>query len=384
MHEKIYEQSSVRESPVRILHVLGRLNRGGAETMIMNIYREIDRSQIQFDFIIHTEEKCDYEDEIRCLGGEIFNIPRYSGKNHFSYKNAWHSFFKKHPEYKVIHGHMRSTATIYLNIAKKYGLKTIAHSHSSSSGSGLSAVVKNIYQYPIRYIADYLFACSESAGVWLFGERACRKDNFFIINNAIDVNEFIYNKDIGLKKKREFGIEGKFVIGHVGRFNTSKNHELLLDIFRLIHSKDDNTVLMLVGDGELREILERKVTTLGLKNSVIFAGNRSDTNELLQSMDIFVFPSLYEGLGIAAVEAQASGLHCIVSDKIPKEAFATDLVEVIPLNSSFEIWADKILMYAKGYTRKITYNQLKSCGYDIVESTKWVKCFYLKVHKDIQ
>lgn len=374
----------VYENPVRILHVLGRLNRGGAETMIMNLYREIDRTQVQFDFIIHTEEKCDYEDEIYCLGGKIFNMPRYSGSNHFLYKSAWNSFFKSHPEYKVIHGHMRSTASIYLKIAKKHGLKTIAHSHSSSSGRGFSAIVKNVFQYPIRNIADYLFACSESAGVWLFGISACRKENFFILNNAINLNEFIYQNEKGVKKKKEFGIEGKFVIGHVGRFNTSKNHEVLIDIFRHIHDKDDNAVLMLVGDGELRCIIERKVNELGLKDSVIFTGNRSDINNLLHSMDIFVFPSLYEGLGIAVVEAQASGLHCIVSDKIPKEAFATDLVDVIPLTLSCDIWADSILKYRKGYRRKITCNQLKSCGYDIAESTKWIRYFYLKVYKEIQ
>jgi len=182
---------SVMSQPIRVLQVFAQMNRHGSESMIMSMYRNIDRSKVQFDFIVHTTDKCDYDEEIESLGGRIYSIPRYTGTNHFLYKKAWHNFLKQHSDYKIIHGHIRSTASIYLKIAKKYGLITIAHSHNTSSGAGFSAIVKNIYQYPIRYIVDYLFACSKSAGTWLFGERACRKDNFFILNNAIDTKKFI-------------------------------------------------------------------------------------------------------------------------------------------------------------------------------------------------
>lgn len=216
---------------IRILHVLGGLNRGGAETMVMNVYRNIDRSKIQFDFIIHTTEKCDYEDEIKNLGGEIYRVPRYNGKNHIVYKNVWHKFFRLHSEYKIIHGHLRSTAAIYLNIAKKYKLKTIAHSHNTSSGSGVAAVIKNVMQIPIRYIADYLFACSDDAGKWLFGKNVINNKKYRIIENSIDCDSYMYNDHLRNNMRKSLDLNDKYVIGHVGRFNIQKNHEFLLEVF---------------------------------------------------------------------------------------------------------------------------------------------------------
>ncbi|HWO77458.1 MAG TPA: glycosyltransferase family 1 protein [Bacillus sp. (in: firmicutes)] len=381
MHKINIEQTAATKGPIRVLHVLGRLNRGGTETMIMNIYRKIDRSKIQFDFIVHTDDKCDYDDEIQELGGKIYSFPTYSGKNHFSYKYFWETFLKRHSEYSIIHGHMRSTAAIYLKIAKKFGLITIAHSHSTSSGNGFSAIVKNIFQYPIRYIADYLFACSENAGVWLFGANACKKENFFIINNAIDAKKFIYDRKTDLKLRRELGIEGKFVIGHVGRFATPKNHEFLIEIFNSVHEKVENAILLLVGDGELRKSIEKKVIDLELQDNVIFTGKQSEIHKLLHTMDIFVFPSLYEGLGLVVIEAQASGLRCIVSDQIPKEAFITDLVDVISLKEKKDSWVKIIVNNATSDNkndRKNTYEQIKSSGYDINKTTKWLQNFYLE------
>lgn len=363
--------------PIRVLQVLAQMNRGGAESMMMNLYRHMDRTKVQFDFIVHTDKKCAFDDEIQSLGGKIYRVPAYRGANHLRYQNCWEKFFKKYPEYKIIHGHVRSTAAIYLKIAKKYGLMTIAHSHSTSSGTGLSAIVKNILQYPIRYTADYLFACSESAGTWLFGERACKKDNFFIMNNAIDAKEFIYNKDKRTEKREEFQIEDKFVIGHVGRFQIPKNHEFLLDIFKAVHDKIKNAVLLLIGDGDLRLTIEKKVHCLGLSDSVIFTGVRQDIPELLQVMDVFVFPSLYEGLGIVTIEAQAAGLHCIAADTIPKEADVTDLMETVSLKESATYWASKILNYRDGYQRRNTYDQINLSGYDIGETTQWLENFYL-------
>ena len=364
---------------IRVLHVLGKLNRGGAETMVMNIYRNIDRSKIQFDFIVHTDEHCDYTNEIKSLGGKIYRVPRYKGINHLHYKKAWHSFFEDHPEYKIIHGHVRSTASIYLNIAKKYGLKTIAHSHSTSSGNGFSAIIKNILQYRIRYTADYLFACSRDAGIWLFGEKACNKENFIIVKNAIDLKKFLFNRTERIRIRKDFNINNKFVIGHVGRFDKSKNHIFLLDIFRNVYSINSNTMLMMVGDGPQRKIIEKKVENLGLNHCVIFTGNRSDIHNLLQAMDVFVFPSLYEGLGMAVIEAQASGLYCIVSDKIPKEALLTNQVEVISLDSPPEIWANRILKNALNYKRDDTFNILRDSGYDVIETSNWISNFYQNI-----
>lgn len=363
--------------PIRILQVFAQMNRGGAETMIMNLYRNIDRSKVQFDFVVHTEKKCEFDDEIEKLGGRIFSMPRYNGKNHIYYKKSWEQFFNKHSEYKIIHGHVRSTASIYLRIAKRYGLITIAHSHSTSSGTGFSSIVKNLLQYPIRYIADYFFACSETAGVWLFGKKTCKNNNFYILNNSIDAKRFIYDKKTRSKKRREFQIDNKLVIGHIGRFNIPKNHEFLIEIFKTVYDKNNNVVLMLVGDGELRHVIEKKVEDLGLMGSVIFTGVRSDISELLQAMDVFVFPSLYEGLGIAIIEAQASGLPCIVANTIPREAYITHLVEGLSLKVSKNKWADRILKICNDYERINTYEEIKINGYDIKETGKFLERFYL-------
>lgn len=365
--------------PIRVLQVFGKLNRGGAETMIMNLYRNIDRSKVQFDFIVHTEENCDYDEEIKALGGRIYRIPRYIGKNHFEYKKAWHYFFKNHNEYEIVHGHMRSTASIYLRIAKKYRLITIAHSHNTSSGIGVSAIAKNILQYFLRYIADYMFACSSSAGKWLFGCTAHKRDNFFVLKNAIDTNKFIFDSSVRYSKRKELKIEDKFVIGHIGRFHPQKNHEFLIDIFKFVHDNNKSAVLLLVGEGNRKKSIEKKVNELGLNNSVVFTGVRSDIPEIMQAMDVFALPSLYEGLGIVAIEAQAAGVKCFASSKrIPEEAKISELLEYVPIAKGSQFWAEKILAYENGYDRRDMSKFVRDAGYDINQTANWLEKFYLQ------
>lgn len=365
--------------PIRILHVLGELNRGGAETMIMNIYRHIDRSQIQFDFVIHTKNNCDYNDEIIKLGGRIFNVPRYNGKNHFLYKKAWENFFTVHPEYKIVHGHMRSTAAIYLKIAKKYGLVTISHSHSTSSrGNKTEQIVKKIMQYPIRYIADYLFACSDEAGKWLFGKDVVKKDNYRVINNAIDVEKYLYNELKRNEMRKALGIEDNFVVGHVGSFTYPKNHRFLIDVFNEIQKLKKNSVLLLVGDGELRPNIEKQICDLKIKDKVILTGVVENVNDYMQAMDIFVFPSLYEGLGISIIEAQAAGLRCVISDTVPKEAFITDLVNKVLLNQNTKEWCNQILKLTQ-YERRNTYKEITEKGYNIYSEADKLKNLYIRM-----
>lgn len=370
-------------NPVRVLQVFAEMNRGGAETMIMNLYRNIDRSKIQFDFIVHTEDKCAFDDEIYKLGGKIFRVPAYKGTNHLPYLKNWEHFFKKHPEYKIIHGHVRSTASIYLKTAKKCGLITIAHSHSTSSGNGLSAIAKNVLQFPIRHVADYFFACTKTAGEWLFGKKTCKKENFHILKNAIDAKKFVFNNVVRNRVRKELRIADKFVIGHVGRFHSSKNHEFLIDIFKKVHETNDNAILLLVGEGDLQDTIRKRVYNLGLDNNVIFTGVRSDIPELFQAMDMFVFPSLYEGLGIVLIEAQASGLPCVIANTIPEEALITDNVKQVSLTESPKVWTEAILKRMDSYERKSTYAKIKDSGYDIEESHMWLQEFYLGlVEKD--
>lgn len=371
------------DEPIRVLHVFSCLNRGGAETMIMNLYRNIDRTKVQFDFIEHTSEPCDYDDEVKELGGKIYRFPRYTGKNHFKYKNAWNEFFQEHSEYKIIHGHIRSTAAIYLKIAKKYGLITIAHSHNTSSGTGFQAIVKNILQYPIRYIADYFFACSKSAGEWLFGEKICNSDNFFILKNAIDTKKFIFNEDIRAKKRRELQIEDKLVVGHVGRFHTPKNHNFIIKIFYEIQKQVPNAVLLLIGDGELRPKVEKQIEVLGIKDKVILTGVVPNVNDYMQAMDVFVFPSLFEGLPVALVEAQASGLPCVVSDVITREVAITPYIKYVSLNLSPEEWAKEVLISSRGIQRYKCAEMIVKAGFDVVQVANDLCSWYIEKYKSI-
>lgn len=362
--------------PIRVLQVFAQMNRGGAETMIMNLYRNIDRTKIQFDFIVHTDEQCAFDEEIKLLGGKIYRVPRYTGKNHIQYLTAWRSFFETHINYKIIHGHVRSTAAIYLNLANKHGLTTIAHSHSTSSGKGLPALAKNILQLPIRNIADYLFACSKNAGEWLYGKKACKSEKFFLLNNAIEVEKFLFNEDTRIQKRKELTIEDKFVVGHIGRFNTVKNHSFLIDIFREVHKENNNSVLLLVGDGELRSKMEQKVMDLGLSDNVLFTGLRTDVSELLQAMDVFVFPSLYEGLPVTLIEAQASGVNCIISDTISKEVKISNKIQFCSLKNPPEYWAKMILNNIDRSTENI-YEEVSNAGYNVKNNARWLEDFYL-------
>ncbi|MFZ3588950.1 glycosyltransferase family 1 protein [Bacillus sp. DJP31] len=365
-------------APIRVLQVFAEMNRGGAETMIMNLYRNINRSKVQFDFIVHTEDKCDYDDEIKLLGGKVYRMPQYKGKNHVQYKRSWKNFLTQYPEYKIIHGHVRSTAAIYLGIAKKHGLTTIAHSHNTSSGTGFSAFVKNVMQFPIRLTADYLFSCSKKAGIWLYGKRACTGDNFYILNNAIETKKFIYNQETRLQKRKELHLEDKFVIGHIGRFHPQKNHDFIIEIFKEVYDRKKDVVLLLIGDGMLRQSIEKKVNDLSLSQNVIFTGVIPDIPELLQAMDIFLFPSLYEGLPVTLVEAQASGLKILASDTITQEVSFTSSLEYFSLNASTSDWAKSILRSSEGYKRGNMLFNIKKAKYDVVDSSVWLENFYIK------
>lgn len=361
--------------PIRILHVLATLNRGGAETMVMNLYRAMDRTQIQFDFVLHGQGKGDYDDEVRSLGGIINYVPRYSAATMVQYIQAWHRFLRDNRNYRIIHGHVRSTAAIYLTIAKKYGLTTIAHSHSTSSGTGKQALARNLLQIPLKgKLADYMFACTPAGGEWLFGRR--NLPEVTIINNAIDAEQYAFNQHRRDQMRKALNIEQQLVLGHVGRFDQPKNHMFLIDIFKQLHSRDKNVILLLVGDGKLEQPVKEKVTGLHLDGAVKFLGLRSDVADLLQAMDVFVFPSWYEGIPLALIEAQAAGLPCIISDRISPEVAITPLVKQLPLSLFADRWAEEILSW-RHLERESTTAAIKSSGYDIYEASHKLAELYL-------
>ena len=369
--------------PIRILQVFGRLDRGGAEGVIMNLYRNFDRTKIQFDFVVHTDKKCAYDDEIIKLGGRIYNVPQFKGSNIFSYFKSWNKFFKEHKEYRTIHSHISSSAIFYLLLAKGRGLTTIIHSHSISSGKGFQALVKDVLQYPLRFICDYYLACSEDAGKWLFGNRIISSSEFLILKNAIEINKFHYDKESRNTKRKELDItEAPKVIVNVGRLCYPKNHVFLIDVFASLVKDSENYLLLLVGDGELKEEIKEKVKILKIENKVYFLGVRENIPELLSASDLFLFPSHFEGLPLSLIEAQASSLPCLISNAIPNEVIVTDLIQTLSLSDSAKIWSDKVKeIVSKECDRKPRMsNELNE--YDITKTSKWLFEFYMKLSNE--
>ena len=356
----------------RILQVVTHMNRGGLETMLMNYYRKLDREQIQFDFLTHREYDGDYGKEIRALGGKIYHLPVL---NPFSnrYKEKLGKFFDEHPEYRVVHVHQDCLSSVILKVASQHGVKVrIAHSHCASQDKNIKYPIKMFFQRSIPAFSTNLLACSQDAGKWMF-----RGADFQVLNNAIDTKQYLFDHAKRNAMRASLGIAAdELLVGHVGRFSPQKNHVFLIDIFAALQKKVSAKLIM-VGEGDLQEKIKQKVEDLGLTDRVIFTGLRSDVADLLQAMDVFVFPSSYEGLGIAAIEAQASGLPCLISDKVPIECKKTDLVQQIPLSAGAERWAAAAIEAAKR-ERRNTYEEIKTAGFDIGENAKLLQDFYLR------
>ena len=361
---------------MRVLQIFGALNCGGAETMLMNLYRKIDKQKIQFDFVKHTKEECFYDKEIISLGAEIYSCPKYNVLNHFSYIKWWKNFFKNHPEYTIIHSHVRSTASIIFKIAKSHGRTTIAHSHSTSNGGGIKAVIKKFFQKKIVKWADHYFACSKDSGEWLYGLDVVKSEKFKILPNAVDIEKFFYNETIRNKLRSEFKIQNDFVVGHIGRFTEVKNHNFLIDIFEKLHQVKPNSKLILVGTGELRNEIEYKVKTLNLIDNVLFLGVRSDVYDLVNIFDCFIFPSKWEGLPVTLVEVQANGLPVVMSDIITDEIALTSLSVKVPLSVDIEIWVNKILNTERNQSE---VHKIADAGFDINKTVLWLQDFYLSI-----
>lgn len=360
---------------IKVLMIVHEMNRGGIENFIMNLYRNIDRNKINFDFVEHTNKKCAFDDEIELLGGKIYRCPDYRVINHFEYSKWWNSFFKEHNEYKVIHSHLDSSANIHLRIAKKYGLITIAHSHSSSEGFGFRAIVKSFLKIGFNNCCDYKFACSKEAGEWLFGKKVCYK----VLNNGIESEKYIFNENQRNLLRNHLNIKNdEFVLGHIGRLDKNKNVTFILDILKELNDLGIKSKFVSAGQGSEYDCLVSKSKELNIENDVFFLGLRDDINDVVQLFDVFVFPSVYEGLGIATIEAQASGLKCLLSDTIPKEVDITGDVEFMSLGNSPKEWAEKIKTMLP-YKRENTKQKIIESGYDIKTTVDYLTKFYLQL-----
>jgi len=358
---------------IKIMHVLTVYNTGGLETMIMNYWREIDREKFQFDFLLQREDGY-YEKEAEDLGGKIFRISKlsYSPLDFVKYLMGINHFFKNH-QYDIVHVHTNSFGYFPLYFAKKYKIPVrIIHCHISGLDDDKAKLfVGKILNNQFPKVANQFFACGQEAGEWMF-----KSQNFVILPNAILAKNFSFNIAIRKPIQQELQSKNQLNIINIGRFNPQKNHHFILEIFSEVIKINPNVHLYLVGDGELKQEIEHKINSLQLNSHVTLLGVRADVNEILQAMDVFLFPSLFEGLPVSMIEAQAAGLRCVISDGVPDEAILIpDNVKKIELKKSAKYWAKEILDFS-AYERKDTYEIIKNKGYDIVENAKRLELKY--------
>jgi glycosyltransferase involved in cell wall biosynthesis len=368
---------------LRILHVVNKMDRGGIETLLMSIYRNVDRNKIQFDFLVSKYDEGEYDKEILQLGGKIYRV-RSRREGVLNNKSDLNQFFREN-NYQIVHVHVSSMTNIQsIKSAKKNKVSTrIIHCHNTKGPRGLMHELMHRYNRLIidRYCTDK-FACSTDAAVWGFGKKKISNKKINIFNNAINTTKFVYKDEVRKEKRKELGVEDSFIIGHVGRFVEQKNHGFIIKIFNELIKIEKKAKLLLVGVGRLEEEIKKQIEELGIEKSVMMLGSRSDVNELMQAMDVFLFPSLFEGLGIVAIEAQAADLHVFASDVVPKEANISELFHSLSLNDEPLKWAEKIVKYSKINARVDRTGDIIKNNYDIKANTEWITNFYLNHAKN--
>lgn len=363
---------------IKILQYTGAMNRAGAETLLMNMYRNIDRDKFEFHFISHTEEKCDYDDEIKSLGGKVIYLERPRIKNIKKFSNDLKNIINKYGPYNAIHSHMQLLNGIVVKEAKKNGIKVrVSHAHLNGDYTK-SSILRKIYVDYSRYLINknstYRIACSNESGEYLYNGN-----EFSLVNNAIDINQFNFNtKENYIHDELNLSKDIK-LITHIGRFVEAKNHDFIIEVFDKVLKKDNTYRLLLVGQGELMESIKNKVAEYNLQRYVYFLGLRSDINKILASTDVFFMPSILEGLPVVLVEAQAAGVPCVISNNIPKEVdLGLDIVKVLDLDEDENKWIDAII--SSSDKDKIEFNIRKekiiANGYDLFNNIKFMSKIY--------
>lgn len=346
------------QHPVRIAQMMTEMTFGGVEMVVMNYYRHMDHHALQFDFVVMEGSLLPQREEILSLGGRIHMVPHYTRLA--AYEKALIALFRKE-RYPIVHSHMNTLSVFSLGPAWLTGVPVrICHNHSTAVRGETK---KNIFKYTLRpftgLFATQRFACSRVAGSWCYG-----KTPFRVIKNAIDLALFRYSPQRRNRVRQKLGLENAFVVGHIGRFCYPKNHAFLLDIFQELHRRRPQAVLLLAGSGELEEAVRRKTARLGLTDSVRFLGNRSDTPDLYQAMDVFLLPSRYEGLPVVGVEAQAAGLPLVISDRVPPETLVLPSARICPLAAPVAVWADTVAA-AGACSRVDSTRAMADAGFDI-------------------
>lgn len=365
------------KEPIRVAEIVGKYIGGGVEAVVLNYFKFINKDKVQFDFICDSDSTDIPYDEIESLGGRVILIPPY--QKVFKYQKELKKVLKS-GNYQIVHSHINALSIFPLRAAKKAGVPIrIAHSHSTSNKKEWKKnLLKNLLKPFSKVYANKYMCCSELAGRWLFGDKEYDKGMVYLLNNAIDLNKYKYDEKIRKSKRKELGIkDNTFVVGHIGRFVEQKNHRFLIDIFNEIKKKNSDSILLLAGQGPLMDEMKEKVHSLGLDDSVKFLGQRKDANELYQAFDLFLLPSLYEGLPVVGVEAQASGNLCYLSDDMTKETKVLDSTVFMSLSNSAEEWADAILAAASKYEKHDTKEEVSKYGFNIEqEAGKLEKKYY--------
>lgn len=349
---------------------------GGVESVVMNYYRNIDKEKIQFHFLCDEDSTDIPYQEIEKLGGKVIIIPPY--QKLFEYQKELYRIFKEN-NYKIVHSHINALSVFPLRIAKKAKIPVrIAHSHTTSNKKEWKRnLIKNILRPFSKVYANQFFACSELSGRWLFGEKAFKNNKIKIINNAIDLEKFKFNKEKRNEIRKEIGLdEDTLLVGHIGRFVAQKNHEFLIDVFDEIHRRKQNSKLILIGQGNLKQKIKQKIKELEIEEYVIFTGQISNVNDYYNAIDVFLLPSLYEGLPVVGIEAQANGLLCEFSTDMTKETKVLNTTKFISLKETAKKWAEIILEDYKNFKRKDIFEEMTQNNFNIIEEAKKLEEYY--------
>lgn len=371
---------------IRVLHILHSMNRGGAENALMNYYRHIDRDKIQFDFLLTDTRKTLFEDEINSLGGHVFRVRPLNLSNPVPYILDVYRFFKTHKEYKIVHSHTSSKSLLPLLIAKSQDFPVrCSHSHNSKTETGLKGKVRDILKPFLKLVATDWLSCGYQAAVWLYGEKSAKSGSVTVFKNVIETEKFRYDLSIRNEYRKKYEISPeKILLGHTARFNTQKNHLFDVEILASIKNKGIPVKLMLIGDGELKQSIVSKAKEMGVIDDIIFTGVVSDVYNYEQAFDVFILPSLYEGLPLSIIEAQVSGLPCFTTKgTVSYECSVTDLVHYLPLEAGAEKWAEEIIE-ATMVSRRDRWNEVADAGYDAKKSARLLQDFYLRRYKEVQ
>ncbi|MGN0181276.1 MAG: glycosyltransferase family 1 protein [Candidatus Ornithomonoglobus sp.] len=367
---------------IRILHSVSNMDRAGIETMLMNYYRHIDRDKVQFDFLCNKKKPGAYDDEIKSMGGRIFRTPGLNPAKYPKYMQFMNNLFKENPEYQIIEAHNGALGVYALHCAKLNNIPTrIFHAHGASITKDLKWPLKMFCRSRLKYNINHKFTCGIAAARCYFGNKAVKNGDYELIPNAIETDRFTYNEAVRETMKSKYKLHGKKIIGHVGRFMKQKNHEFLLNVFAELHKSDPDTYLVLLGDGELLNKMKRKAEVMGFSDSVYFAGNVANANEWYSVFDVFVLPSIWEGLPVVGIEAQAAGLPCIFSDNVTNEIAITDNVRFIGLGESVKTWTDAIREYLDIKERKDNSASIANNRYDIKLEARKLQERYIELYE---